>query len=98
VTIEIGADFPIGITENLAALDTAENRVAWMKGTVEDSATESLFTARHAHQVPDTGLSLKPGQKPGDSYQAASRPVARRRLSQAGLRRAMVLSEALDGK
>jgi S1/P1 Nuclease len=36
-------DFWLG---DLAALDTAENRTEWMKGTVEDWATESLLAAR----------------------------------------------------
>jgi hypothetical protein len=98
VTIEIGADFPIGIMDDPAALDTAENRAAWMNGTVEDSATESLLSARHAYQVPETGLRLEPGQKLGESYQAASLPVLHRRLSQASLRPAMELNEEFDGK
>ena len=67
----------------------------WMKGTVEDWATESLLAARQAYQVPETGERLKSGQKLGD--------VTRKRicrsfvgdLSQAGLRLAMVLNEAL---
>ena len=79
---------------DLAALDTAENRTEWMKGTVEDWATESLLAARQAYQVPETGVRLKSGQKLGDVYQDKSLPVVRRRLSQAGLRLAMVLNEA----
>ncbi len=47
---------------------------------------------------PKTGLKPDPGQKLGESYQAASLPVLHRRLSQAGLRPAMVLNEAFDGK
>jgi hypothetical protein len=78
---------------DLAALDTAENRTEWMKGSVEDWATESLHAARQAYQVPETGVRLKPGQKLGDVYQDKSLPVIRRRLSQAGLRLAMVLNE-----
>jgi hypothetical protein len=69
-----------------------------MNGTVEDWATESLLSARYAHQVPETGLGLEPGQKLGESYQAAGLPVVCRRLSQAGSRLAMVLNEAFDGK
>ena len=98
VTIEVGADFPIGIMDDPAALDAAENRAAWKKGTVEDSAIESRLSARHAHQVPETGLRLDPAQTLGESYQAASLPVLHRRLSQAGLRPAMVPNEAFDGK
>ena len=78
---------------DLAALDKPENRTQWMKGTVEDWATESLLAARQAYQVPETGNRLKPGQKLGDAYQDKSLPVVRRRLSQAGLRLAMVLNE-----
>jgi S1/P1 Nuclease len=83
-------DFWLG---DLAALDTAENRTEWMKGTVEDWATESLLAARQAYEVPETGLRLKSGQKLGDVYQEKSLLVVRRRLSQAGVRLAMVLNE-----
>ena len=40
---------------DLAEFDTEENRAAWMKGTVEDWATESLLAAREAYQDPTTG-------------------------------------------
>jgi hypothetical protein len=80
---------------DLAALDTAENRTEWIKGTVEDWATESLLAAREAYQDPATGLRLKAGTKLADVYQKKSLPVVRRRLSQAGVRLAMVLNEAL---
>jgi hypothetical protein len=33
---------------DLAEIDTPENRAVWMKGTVEDWATESLLAARDA--------------------------------------------------
>jgi hypothetical protein len=79
---------------DLAELDTAENRTAWMAGTVEDWATESLIAAREAYQLPGTDKRLKSGQKLGDEYQAKHLPVVRRRLCQAGLRLAMVLNEA----
>ncbi len=84
-------DFWLG---DLASLDTAENRTEWMKGTVEDWATESVLSARQAHEVPETGMRLKPGQELGQVYQDKSLPVIRRRLSQAGLGLAMVLNEA----
>jgi hypothetical protein len=79
---------------DLAALDTAENRTNWMRGSADDWATESLLAARQAYQVPETGLRLKPGQKLGEAYQAANLPVVRRRLTQAGLRLAAVLNAA----
>jgi nuclease S1 len=88
-------DFWLG---DLAALDTPQNREAWMKGTVEDWATESLLAARQAYQVPETGLRLKPGQKLAETYQAASLPVVRKRLTQASLRLAMVLNEVFPEK
>jgi nuclease S1 len=78
---------------DLAALDTAENRAAWMRGSVEDWATESLLAARQAYQVPETGRRLKPGQKLADAYHAANLPVARRRLYQGGVRLALVLNQ-----
>jgi nuclease S1 len=78
---------------DLASLDTAENLTEWMKGTVEDWATESLLAARQPYQVPETGLRLKPGQKLAYVYQDKSLPVIRQRLSQAGVRLAMVLNE-----
>ena len=80
--------------EDQAALDTPENHIAWMKGSPEDWATESLLAAREAYQYPATGQRLKPGTKLADVYQDKSLPVVRRRLCQAGLRLAMVLNEA----
>jgi hypothetical protein len=84
--------------KDLAASDTAENRLEWIKGTVEDWATESLLAAREAYQDPATGYRIKPGTKLGDAYQAKSLPVVRRRLCQAGVRLAMVLNEAFSEK
>ncbi len=83
---------------DLAALDTAENRAAWMKGTVEEWATESLLAARQAYQVPETGKRLKPGQKLAGAYLEANLPVVRRRLYQAGVRLAWVLNEAFPAE
>jgi hypothetical protein len=82
---------------DLAELDTAENRTAWMAGTVEDWATESLLAAREAYLIPGTNTRLKSGRILGDDYQAKHLPVVRRRLCQAGLRLAMVLNAAFSG-
>ena len=82
---------------DLNQLDTDENRAAWMSGTVEDWATESLLAARAAYQVPGTDLRIKSGQKLADDYYKANLPVARRRLCQAGLRLAWVLNEVFPG-
>jgi hypothetical protein len=79
---------------DLAKLDTADNRAAWMRGSVEDWATESLLAARAAYQVPGTDKRIKSGQKLGEEYQASHLPVVGQRLCQAGLRLAMVLNEA----
>jgi S1/P1 Nuclease len=76
--------------ENLAELDTDQNRAAWMSGSVEDWATESLLLAREAYLIPGTDTRLRSGQKLGDEYQAKHVPVVRRRLYQAGVRLAMV--------
>jgi nuclease S1 len=79
---------------DLATLDTSENRVAWMKGTVEDWATESLLPAREAYQDPRTGKRITSGTKLGDEYQAKNLPVLRQRPAQAGAQLALVLNEA----
>ena len=84
--------------EELAALDTPENRAAWMCGSVEDWATESLLAARAAYLIPGTDRRLKPGQKLGEYYMKANLPVARQRLYQAGIRLASVLNEALGAE
>jgi nuclease S1 len=84
--------------DKLAELDIAENRAAWMTGTVEDWATESLLAAREAYVIPGTDKRLKSGQKLGDEYHAKYLPVVRRRLCQAALRLAMVLNEAWPEK
>jgi hypothetical protein len=81
---------------DLADLDTAENRAAWMSGTAEEWATESLLAAREAYSIPGTNKRLKSGQKLGDEYQAKHLPVVRRRLYQAGVRLAMILNEAFE--
>jgi nuclease S1 len=78
----------------LAQLDTAPNRAAWMKGTVEEWATESLLAARAAYVIPETDERIKSGQKLSGEYLARHGPVVRRRLCQAGLRLAWVLNEA----
>jgi S1/P1 Nuclease len=83
---------------DLAELDTAENRAAWMAGKVEDWATESLLAARAAYQVHGSDKRIKSGQKLGEGYQAAHLPVVRRRLCQAGLRLAWVLNEAFPAE
>jgi hypothetical protein len=67
-------------------LDTEQNRKAWMGGTVEDWATESLLAAREAYQDPRTGKRIKSGTKLGEEYQAVNLPVVQRRLARAGLR------------
>ena len=82
--------------DDLAKLDTVENREAWGKGTVEEWATESLLAARSAYLIPETGQRMKSGQKLGDAYQTASLPIVQRRLTQAGVRLAMVLNEAFE--
>jgi nuclease S1 len=79
---------------DLAALDTPESRAAWMSGTPEDWATESLLAAREAYGDPKTGDRIKSGTKLGDQYYAKNLAVVRQRMVQAGVRLAMVLNEA----
>jgi nuclease S1 len=83
---------------DLAALDTPENRAAWMTGTPEDWATESLLAAREAYQDPKTGNRIKSGTKLSDEYQAKNVPVVRQRMVEAGVRLAMVLNEAFSAQ
>ena len=64
-----------------------------MAGLLEDWATESLLAARGACQEPRTGTRIRPGRRLADAYQAANLPFVRRRLSQGGVRLAMVLNE-----
>jgi hypothetical protein len=83
---------------DLATLETVENRAAWMKGSVEDWATESLLAAREAYQDPGTGLRIKSRTKLGKEYFVANLPVVRKRLVQAGVRLAMALNEAFHSE
>jgi len=83
---------------DLSQFDTAENRTAWMKGTPEDWATESLLAAREAYQDPATGKRMKSGAKLGEAYQQKNLPVARQRLTQAALRLAWVLNDAFTDR
>jgi hypothetical protein len=80
----------------LAQLDTTPNRDAWMKGTVEDWATESLVAARAAYLIPATDQRLKSGQKLSGEYLARHGPVVKQRLCQAGTRLAWVLNQAFS--
>ena len=64
----------VWLTE-LAELDTDKNRAAWMGGTVEDWATESLLAARAAYLVPGTDTRIKPGQKLSREYFEAHLPA-----------------------
>jgi nuclease S1 len=79
---------------DLAVLDTEQDRSAWIVGTVEEWATECLLVACVAYLVPGTDKRMKPDQKLGDEYQAANLPMARRRLCQARVRVASILNEA----
>jgi hypothetical protein len=79
----------------LAADITDEQAKTWAEGTVEDWATESLLAARKAYRVPGSDDRLKAGMKLGEEYQEANLPVVRLRLSQAGVRLAAMLNEAL---
>ena len=81
---------------NLVELDTPENRTAWMAGTVEEWATESLLAARAAYLIPGTNERLKRGQKLAEAYYEANLPVARGRLYQGGIQLAWVLNEAFS--
>jgi hypothetical protein len=83
---------------DLAELDTAENRAAWMKGTTEEWGTESLLAARQAYPVPESAKMLEPGQKLAYAYLEANLPMVRRRLYLAGVRLAWVLNEAFPVK
>ncbi len=68
----------------LAELDTEKNRTDWMRGTVEDWATESLLAARAAYVVPGTDARIKSGQKLSREYYDTHLPIVRRRLCQVG--------------
>jgi hypothetical protein len=78
----------------LAQLDTESNRALWMKGTVEEWATESLEAARAAYIVPGTDKRITSGQRLSGEYLARHGPVVRTRLAQAGVRLAWVLNHA----
>jgi nuclease S1 len=84
--------------KDLSVLPSLQGPDSEAGGTVEDWATESLFTAREAYTDPTTHQRLKPGAKLSQSYLDKSLPVVRQRLRQAGLRLAAVLNEAFgDG-
>lgn len=82
------------LAADLTARAAADDAKAWVGGTVEDWANESLDAARGAYREPDADGALRQGSKLGDAYQAANLPVARRRLAQAGVRLAEVLNAA----
>jgi hypothetical protein len=47
------------------------------------------------YQDPSTGQRVRPGAKPGDAYQEADPPIAKRRLPQGNVRLPPVLNEVL---
>jgi hypothetical protein len=81
---------------DLAELDTAENRAAWMNGTVEEWDTASLLLARVDFMAPGTDSRLKSCQKLGEEYMEIHLPIVRRRMCQSGLRLSWVLNEAFS--
>jgi hypothetical protein len=82
--------------KSLMELDTAANRRAYMKGTPENWATESLQAAKEAYQLPGEGRMVKKGDKLGDDYYETNLPVVKQRLYQAGVRLAWVLNDIFE--
>jgi nuclease S1 len=79
--------------KELTVLASPQSEESTSEGTVEDWATESLWTARTAYQDPTTGNRIVSGTKLGQEYYDANLPVVRQRLAQAGLRLAVVLND-----
>ncbi len=81
--------------KDLTVMASPQNDDATISGgAVEDWATESILAARAAYVDPEIGQRIASGQKLGERYFAASLPVVRRRLYEAGVRLAIVLNEA----
>jgi nuclease S1 len=78
--------------EELAAAPEAR---AWLEGTIEDWADESLEVGRRAYLNPGSNVSLRSGDTIGRAYEEANVPLALKRLSQAGVRLAALLEETL---
>jgi hypothetical protein len=66
--------------DDLAAVDTPENRTKWTICTVEVWATEGLLAARAAYTVPGTDKRLRSGQKLGAEFFEIHMPVVWQRL------------------
>jgi hypothetical protein len=65
----------------------------WVKGTVEDWATESLQIAREAYCLPGSTTVMKSGTKLGNEYYGFALPIIQRQLAKAGVRIAWMLNE-----
>ncbi len=68
----------------------------WTKGRIEDWVNESLEAARQAYRIPGSKDQLRTGMRLGREYEEANRPLAVKRLSQAGMRLSDVLNDCLD--
>ncbi|WZO97162.1 S1/P1 nuclease [Isosphaeraceae bacterium EP7] len=66
--------------------------------SVEVWANESLEAARDAYINPENGAPLREGDRLGPAYTERQRPMAHRRISQAGVRTAAVLNEIFGGE
>lgn len=83
-----------------AVLDLARRpeAQAWLGGSVEDWANESLEAARQAYAIPGSRNQLQPGARLGREYLDANLPLAMERLAKAGLRLSDVLNHDLKAR
>ncbi len=79
----------------VGALITPATASAWVGGTPEDWADESLVAARAAYLVPGTDSPLKPGARLDEAYLDAQLPVVRDRLARSSVRLAEILNATL---
>jgi hypothetical protein len=80
------------LARTLIALAERPEAEKWNSGDAEDWASESLEAARAAYRLPGNGPRIRAGERLGLEYEEANRPVAERRLAQAGIRLARLLN------
>ncbi len=72
--------------KELNALATPQMAAAWLKGRVEDWATESLAEARLACRLPGTDRLIRSGTRLGEEYFQLTLPIIQLRLTQSAVR------------
>lgn len=82
--------------QELNALATPENSMAWSQGSLADWATDSQEAARLLYRQPGSRNLLKAGANLDDAYYQVALPIVRLQLARAGVHVACMLNQIFD--